>query len=77
MIELESFKSAMFKLEGCFKDMKEDGFFGATIKKPTGTEKKKQALEAWKDATLAASSYVKVFNAGLMREVNTISVDGY
>ena len=71
--QLDNFKSAMFKMENCFKDMKGEGFFAADIKKPTGNDKKKQALEAWGAGTKALDAYVDIFNLGLMREVNTIA----
>ena len=70
--QLEKFKKAMFKMENCFKDMKEGGFFSATLKKPTGGEKKKQALQAWKEGKEALDEYISIFNLGLMREVNPI-----
>lgn len=70
--QLDNFKIAMKSMEGCFKDMKGEGFFAADIKKPTGGAKKKQALQAWADGRKALKEYVDIFNAGLMREVNTI-----
>ncbi len=70
--QLVKFQKAMFKMENCFKDMKEGGFFSATLKKPEGAEKKKQALAAWKDGKDALTEYVDIFNLGLMREVNPI-----
>lgn len=70
--QLDKFKKAMFRMENCFKDMKEGGFFSATSKKYTGSEKKKQALQAWKEGKEALSEYIDIFNLGLMREVNPI-----
>ena len=70
--QLDNFKKAMFRMENCFKDMKEGGFFSATSKKYTGGEKKKQALQAWKEGSEALTEYVNIFNLGLMREVNPI-----
>lgn len=70
--QLDLFKGAMFKMENCFKDMKGEGLFAADIKKPTGSAKKKQALEAWDAGNKALNEYVDIFNLGLMREVNPI-----
>lgn len=75
--QLDLFKSAMFDLEGCFKDMKGTGFFAPDVKKPTGPEKKKRALAAWSSGKEAISNYISIFNLGLMREANPIVIDGF
>lgn len=70
--QLELFKTAMNDLEGCIKDRPGNGFFAAKIKAPTGAERKKQAVDAFKRGKSAYNEYVKVANDGLMLELNKL-----
>lgn len=68
-----AFEDAMKSLEGCIKDTKGEGFFASTIKMPTGKERTKQAIEAWKQGKVALNEYITALNDGLMLELNKLS----
>lgn len=73
MADREAFIVATEMLKGSVMDTKESGFFGKTIKAPTGAAQKQQASAALADATKAYNAYIKDINLGLMRELNTLS----
>lgn len=70
--QIDNFKVAMDDLEGCVKDRTEGGFFGKTIKMPTGKERKIQAQNSWTKGKEALNSYIKIANDGLMLELSKI-----
>ena len=53
----------MFKMEGCFKDMKGEGFFAPTVKKPQGKEKKKQVFVTFLWSMILLYFFVSFFRA--------------
>ena len=67
-----AFETAMKGLEGCTKDLKGDGFFAGTIKMPEGAARVKQAKESYAAGKTAINEYVKIFNSGLMLELNKL-----
>lgn len=73
MADREAFIAATEKLKGSVMDTKESGFFGKTIKAPTGAAQKQQASAALADAKKAYNAYIKDVNLGLMLELNKLS----
>eukprot|EP01035_Chromulina_nebulosa_P019782 gene19782-25722_t len=73
MAQEAAFEAEMFKLEGCIKDQKGEGFFAPDIKMPTGPARKYQAEEAWLNGKEALNKYIQIANDGLMFELNKIN----
>jgi len=72
MAHREEFLAATEQLRGSVMDVKEPGFFGKTIKAPTGSARKQQATAAFSAARTAYNAYIKDLNLGLMLELNKL-----
>lgn len=70
--QLDAYTLAMKSLQGSVMDMPGEGFFSGKKKAPTGSERKKQAMEAYKAGREALNSYIRIFNEGLMMELTKL-----
>lgn len=73
MAHRDEFLAATEQLKGSVIDVKESGFFGKTIKAPTGNARKQQATAAFAAAKKAYNEYITDLNLGLMLELNKLS----